>query len=155
MIVTIERVSKFGVLLSGDPDWKNLSKFDPVSLAGVHAGDTVDIELKKNKYIVSINKLGSTDPNTSGVENNHSESSQLNNSGPTTSGSSPREVSTRQTAVNAVLGSPLLLQLTKDLDNASAMQLAKDLTREFATYALTGSFSPVPSEGLPAGVGHS
>lgn len=152
MIVTIERVSKFGVMVAGD--WKNLSKFDPVNLSGIKAGDTVDLELKKDKYITTITKLGTDssyppsepDQKDTGLKSEPSSSSYNNSS---------RDVSTRQTAVNAVLGSLVVANLVKDLDNASAMRLVKELTKEFASYALTGSFSPVPSEELTSDVGHS
>lgn len=148
MIVTVARVSKFGLLVEGDPDWKNLSKFNPVSLAGVQAGDTVELELQKNKYITSLTKLGS---NPNAPVGNLNVPTATNTKHTTNSG----DVITRQSAYKAVLGSPLVAQITSDMDKSEAIQFAKDLIQEIVKYALSGSFSDSEAqEKVLAGLAH-
>ena len=58
MQATVERVDKFRLMINGD--WKNLSKFHKnVNLDGIKAGDEVEIELAKDKFITSLRLVSS------------------------------------------------------------------------------------------------
>lgn len=129
MIVTIEKVSKYGVMINGE--WKNLSKFHTsVNLNNVRSGDTVDIELQKDKYITSLTKLGASSNDTD----------QSNTTPASTPSSSQPQTDTKQltivrlSSVKSVLGSPLVAELGLTKDQLRAM------IEEMTTYSLTGRF---------------
>jgi len=143
MKATIERVSRFGVMVDGV--WRNLSKFDPVDLTGFNAGDEVEIELKKDKFITKLEhlngetkstKVAKEDTEVSGqaTETNHKQ--RASHKDPS---DGRQEMITRQSAYNAVLGSPWLGEFYKSMDYSQAVSEALTLVDKLATYAQKGN----------------
>lgn len=122
MLAKVEKVSKFGVMIDGD--WKNLSKFHKdVTLDDINAGDDVEIELEKDKYITSLKKVGGS---PSGSAKQSSAGGQR----------SPEvQVSiTKQAAVKAVFGSPWLGEFYKAMDYSEAVTSAFALVDKIVEY---------------------
>lgn len=142
MITKLTRISRYGVQIDGDSDWKNLSKFDPVDLTKFNVGDTVDIDLK-GKYIKKLILATESNGEQMSTATNTSSSSSTNKS------SFSSEISARQTVVNASLGSVDLNKLleleTKDKSEA-VDTLEKFMDRQ-ARWILTGSRA-VTAEGV-------
>ena len=138
MKATLTRVSQFGVQIEGSNDWKNLSKFDNVSLEGFQKGDQVEIELQKDKYITKLVKVGSSTtsdvpPRTNGGQSAKPEGNVIN----------------RQSAAKTVFGSPSVANATKDMDLSEVTQNLKELTVQLEYYISNGSFPSTPTTSEP------
>lgn len=148
MKATIERVSKFGVMIDGE--WKNLSKYDEVSLDGFNAGDEVEIELKKDKFITKLEHLNGASNDKQGSSETaedtgkaaRKKTANASLGTPKNGGGSEQnrqESITRQSAYNAVLGSPWLGEFYKSMDYSQAVSEALALVDKLATYAQKGN----------------
>lgn len=138
MKATIERVSRFGVMVEGV--WRNLSKFDPVDLTGFNVGDEVEIELKKDKFITKLEHLGeSNGTGTVKEQSNHTSDNKLPAAQRSVPDSDRQASITRQSAYNAVLGSPWLGEFYKSMDYSQAVSEALSLVDKLATYAQKGN----------------
>lgn len=125
MQATIEKVSKFGVMIDGD--WKNLSKFHKgVSLDGINAGDVVEIELQKDKYITALELVeagnGSQQQSSAPAPDSQAKSA-VSKAGQFRT----QEEIIRQEALNAVLSSPWLGEFYKAMDYSEAVSSAMTL----------------------------
>lgn len=140
MIATIERVSKFGVMIDGN--WKNLSKFHKgVSLEGFSKGDRVEIELEKDIFITSLTHAE--------VSNERQEKKEFTNKTTQQDINRPslrEELETnrtaaisRQSAYNAVMGSPWLGEFYKAMDYSEAVSEAMTLIEKLSQYAQNGN----------------
>lgn len=148
MIAKVQKKSPYGLMLEGDSDWKNLSKFQPVDLTFINSGDTVEIELAKNKYIKSIRKIEQTETAQETIArlNAPSQSQPANN------GTKPRPIGdndlriVRESAIKSVLSSSLTEELVKAKTPQTFKSGVQDLIKEMVSYILTGEFETAKDE---------
>lgn len=140
MKATIERVSRFGVMIDGN--WKSLSKFHNIDLSQVQAGQEVEIELQKDKFITSISVLRepaavTSSPVDSGNHNGATTVTKpISNAQPVKGFDT--KTSARQTAVNAVLGSPWLTESFKTMDLSQGVSESLGVMKRLESYINTG-----------------
>lgn len=144
MRATIEKVSKYGIMLGGD--WKNLSKFHKgVSLDGFSSGDEVDVTLQKDKFITS---LAHANGESNGGSNGRQEVSETGNTNASQhTGSTGRgltngnysnarqETITRLSVISSVLGSPWLGEYYKSMDYSQAVSESLTLVERLTQLA--------------------
>jgi len=147
MQLKVERKSQFGIQSGGK--WYNPSKFDNVSLDGVEVGDTVEVEVAKDKYITKLTVLSSLrnsnlDNIVPGPVNPAPSSSRT----VTRVGEDPQkrlEIA-RMNANTAIWGSPLVAALLQNSDFSEAVSDINALIDRTVSFTLTGSREVLTTE---------
>lgn len=129
MIATVDKVSPYGLMIAGD--WKNLTKFGPKpDISGIRAGDQVEIELQKDKFIVAVKKVGADAAPASAAAPRQAAAP---------ANDARQQSICRQSAWNAVLGSAWLGKFYETMDYAQAVSEAKALVEKIVEYTAVGA----------------
>ncbi len=149
MLITVERVSKFGVQANGK--WHNLSKFSktPVDLSTLSPGMQVEINAKG--YITGLAEGGMTTATEGTTTETRPALTPTRSAYQDKNSPSVRMEIARGTAVKAVLGSPLLFEIYRpardeqgkvvgDFKPQEVLEEAKVLIEQVTNYIATGSY---------------
>ena len=140
MRLIVEAVSKTskGILAGGQ--WYNRgkgAKFTNFDSLRRPKGQTVEIEaFADGTWITDFVAMG----NEEAQQESATESAPQTSKAPTLPASSSAVVLARQSATQAVLGSPVVAEMLKSLDRSEATAESKKLIAQMTNYVLTGNF---------------
>ena len=135
VILDVEAVSKFGFKAGGE--WLNADKEKQPSFVGLKRGDKVEVE-KNGKYFHSVKVIGKGE--VSSTPSNTPEKALGSPKVKTSTDFRTPDQIMRCEASNAVLGSPSVVVLIKDMDVSEGQATLAQLVDKYYHYILTGSW---------------
>lgn len=131
MEVTVERVSEFGIMVEGS--WKNGDKKAGIKFKGgdneVHPGDVIELTLNPGGFITAYKLVTSAPPKAA---------KKPWNGGGFQKSPEDQDRMSRGAAVKAVLSSPVVAQMVKDLSDEEALSRSFEISEEVARYISKG-----------------
>lgn len=122
--ITVEAVAKEGHGFKDSVGWKNADKKSGLNFKELHAGDVIDATLNPAGFVTAYTLVTAGAPKKAWTPRGGSDDRSAQMS--------------RGAAIKAVLSSPVVSQMVKDLSDEEALSKSFDISDEIATYIEKG-----------------